>query len=1043
MNSLIVSDGSFENYSQSVLDSQRLSVSTIVSDPLTTSPLRSAKSLLFVDPGVDQYQSLIAEVTASTEVHVLDAAQDAIVQITETLAGRSGIASLQILSHGAVGRLQLGSDWIDSNALQNHATDVRSWSLALTQEADILLYGCDVAAGETGDDFIRSLSQLTGADVAASNNLTGNAALGGDWTLEAATGQIETPTLRSEAYRGILAPVLTLPSGAISYTENANAIAVATGATVTNPGSFNGGNLTVSLSAPITSDRTADRLSIRAEGLISVDGKSIRYNGTTIGNFTGGYGSENLVVTFTSTSANATAVQALLQTITYTDASDNIPITDTRTLSAILNDGVENSQTVAKTINLTGINDAPVIGTRLALDSGLPLSGTWLAYQDSTSVTGGTATTTKGVNGITLNTDNTAYAGFSNYAVNYSSIPPSITMSLRNTNFPVLDRSKGFVLSFTAQLNSESPGLVDRNLDGKTDRSGFSVIILGNDLKGIELGFRGDRIFAQEDGTTQINPALEPDNTQANKTRTLFTQGEFTTNVTTTSPTEYDLGILGDIYTLYSSGVAILSGKVRDYTSFKPPTVNFGPFSVVPPSPYQQKNLIFLGDNTSSAAANVTLSGVEISTNSALPTLTVKQNASIVIPNVLIGDVDVATNPLTVTLTTLNGKITVKTNVLNGLTNVTGNGTGTVKVTGTSSQINTTLANAGLTYQSNLTFSGTETITLKAEDFGATGGAPTTTLKAFTLNVTPDPTISQRRDIVWRNSQSGETELWQINGLTFTAPVILTTVADLGWKIAATADFDRNGTTDLLWFNDRSGEVGFWKMNGTTLEKGVVVTTVGLEWKIQGTGDFDRDGKRDILWRNFNTGQIAFWKMDDMSISQGIVLSPIVKDTNWQIQGTGDFDGDGKLDILWRNFGAGGEIGFWKLNDMSFESPSLLSPAVKDAAWQIRGIGDFDGDGNLDLLWHNTQTGDNAFWKLNKMSFDQGIFTLKTPLGWQIEGTSDFDGDGKLDLLWRNYSTGETALWKMNGMTFAQGVFLSVKDLNWTIEGIDRFDKVV
>jgi len=183
--------------------------------------------------------------------------------------------------------------------------------------------------------------------------------------------------------------------------------------------------------------------------------------------------------------------------------------------------------------------------------------------------------------------------------------------------------------------------------------------------------------------------------------------------------------------------------------------------------------------------------------------------------------------------------------------------------------------------------------------------------------------------------------------------------------------------------------------------------------------------------------------MDDMSISQGIVLSPIVKVTNWQIQGTGDFDGDGKLDILWRNFGAGGEIGFWKLNDMSFESPSLLSPAVKDAAWQIRGIGDFDGDGNLDLLWHNTQTGDNAFWKLNKMSFDQGIFTLKTPLGWQIEGTSDFDGDGKLDILWRNYSTGETALWKMNGMTFAQGVFLSVKDLNWTIEGIDRFDKVV
>ena len=1031
------------------LDSQKRA--SLLATPFLSQTPHSATSLLFVDRGVDHYQDLIAEVNPDTEVHLLDSTQDAISQITQTLIGRTGVSSLHILSHGAAGRLELGSHWVDRSALEQNAAEVKSWSLALTENADILLYGCDVADGESGSAFVRSLSQLTGADVAASNNLTGSAALGGDWTLEIATGGIESAiAFQPEVinYRGVLAPIVTLPSESITYTENGAAIAVGAGATVTASGNFNGGSLTVGLSATANGDRTADRLSIQATGLIRVDGTSIQYSGNPIGNFTGGYGSENLVVQFSSTAATAVSVQALLQAITYKDASDNIPATDSRTLSITLNDGIDNSQVVTKPINLIGINDAPIIGPLLALDqdAGLPKNGTWLAYQDSTSVAGGTATVTTGANGITLNSDGAAYAGFSNYAVNYSLNPlnPSITTSLRNPNFPVLDRSKGFLLSFSAQLNSESSGLVDRNLDGKTDRSGFSVVLLSNDLKGIELGFRSDRIFAQEDGTIQVNTALEPDGTQANKTRTLFTQGEFTTRVTTTSPTHYSIGILGDLYTLYSGGVAILSGQLRDYSAFQPQTITanvpiFGAVSVVPPSPYRQKNLIFLGDNTSSAAASVTLSGIDITTNSALPTLTVKQNAAIVIPNLQIADFDGGTNALTVTLTALNGRITVKNNLTNGVTDVTGNSTNLVKIKGTVSQINATLFNSGLSYKSNVTFSGTDTITINADD-----GAPATLSRTLTMTVTPDPTVSQRRDILWRNNQSGETAIWQINGLSFTAPASLAMVPDLSWKIAATGDFDRNGTTDLLWFNDRSGEVAFWKMNGTTIEKGVSVATVGLEWKIQSTGDFDGDGKLDILWRNFNNGEIAFWKMDDMSIKQGVYLSPIIKDTQWQIQGTGDFDGDGKLDILWRNFGPSGEIGFWKLNGMSFQSATILAPVVRDASWEISGIGDFDGDGKLDLLWHNRLTGDNGFWKLNRMSFDQVILTLKT-VGWQIEGTSDFDGDGKLDILWRNLGSGEIALWKMDGMTLKQGIVLSpnVKDPTWTIEGIDRFDQVV
>jgi predicted cupin superfamily sugar epimerase len=104
------------------------------------------------------------------------------------LANRSDIASVHIVSHGAEGSLQLGASTINSDNLQAYSNSLQQWASALTADADILLYGCDVASGETGEAFVQQLSQLTGADVAASDDLTGSAALGGDWDLEVKNG---------------------------------------------------------------------------------------------------------------------------------------------------------------------------------------------------------------------------------------------------------------------------------------------------------------------------------------------------------------------------------------------------------------------------------------------------------------------------------------------------------------------------------------------------------------------------------------------------------------------------------------------------------------------------------------------------------------------------------------------------------------------------------------------------------------------------------------------------------------------------------------
>jgi hypothetical protein len=144
----------------------------------------SSRSILFVDRSVGGYQSLL-EAQSGLEIQILDSKQDAIAQITQALSGRSGIESIHILSHGASGSLSLGSNVLNATELDRQSKDIQSWQQALTYDADILLYGCDVGSGTIGQAFIQSLSQLTGADIAASDDVTGQ---GGDWSLEASTG---------------------------------------------------------------------------------------------------------------------------------------------------------------------------------------------------------------------------------------------------------------------------------------------------------------------------------------------------------------------------------------------------------------------------------------------------------------------------------------------------------------------------------------------------------------------------------------------------------------------------------------------------------------------------------------------------------------------------------------------------------------------------------------------------------------------------------------------------------------------------------------
>ena len=172
--------------------------------------LDNNNSLVFIDSNLDDNQSFVAAVSGreNTEVILLDSTRDGVEQITETVVNYSDLDSIHIVSHGQTGTLQLGSTNLHTGNLDDYSAELQAWSNSLNDEADILLYGCEIGSTPEGVDFLEGFGQLTKADIAASDDLTGSIELGGDWELEVATGQIHADSIYStdfDAYDSILA----------------------------------------------------------------------------------------------------------------------------------------------------------------------------------------------------------------------------------------------------------------------------------------------------------------------------------------------------------------------------------------------------------------------------------------------------------------------------------------------------------------------------------------------------------------------------------------------------------------------------------------------------------------------------------------------------------------------------------------------------------------------------------------------------------------------------------------------------------------------
>ncbi|WJM79244.1 DUF4347 domain-containing protein, partial [Pectobacterium brasiliense] len=149
------------------------------------------KEAVFIDTAVTDYQTLIGNVPAGVDVFLLDSSKDGLSQLATWAETHKGYDAIHILSHGSEGQVRLGNLTLDSATAVERSADLAKFGTALTQDGDLLLYGCDIAQ-DTGKSFVSLLAQLTQADIAASDDLTGATAKGGDWQLETTVGKIET-----------------------------------------------------------------------------------------------------------------------------------------------------------------------------------------------------------------------------------------------------------------------------------------------------------------------------------------------------------------------------------------------------------------------------------------------------------------------------------------------------------------------------------------------------------------------------------------------------------------------------------------------------------------------------------------------------------------------------------------------------------------------------------------------------------------------------------------------------------------------------------
>jgi hypothetical protein len=294
-------------------------------------------------------------------------------------------------------------------------------------------------------------------------------------------------------------------------------------------------------------------------------------------------------------------------------------------------------------------------------------------------------------------------------------------------------------------------------------------------------------------------------------------------------------------------------------------------------------------------------------------------------------------------------------------------------------------------------------------------------------------------DIMWRNATSGQVYFWQMNGPEITSSASVATPSTPNWEIVGTGDYNGDNKADIMWRNSVSRQVYYWQMDGSTITSSSRVATPSSDnWQVIGSGDYDGDGNDDIMWRHIGvggSGEIYFWKMNGSMIMSSASVS-FLTDLNWKAVGSGDYDGDTRSDLMWRH-DLTGQVYYWRMNGSTIlSSDAVATPA--DLKWRVVGNADYDGDGSDDLMWRNIGVGGTGkvyYWRMDGSTIlSSARVSIVSDLDWSVVGDGDYDGDGNGDMLWLHGTNGQIYYWQQDGFTTLDPSPVStLSDLDWEV----------
>ncbi|MBI4657900.1 MAG: immunoglobulin domain-containing protein [Verrucomicrobia bacterium] len=246
--------------------------------------------------------------------------------------------------------------------------------------------------------------------------------------------------------------------------------------------------------------------------------------------------------------------------------------------------------------------------------------------------------------------------------------------------------------------------------------------------------------------------------------------------------------------------------------------------------------------------------------------------------------------------------------------------------------------------------------------------------------------------------------------------------------LAVKGDLNRDGQADLIFQDDR-GLMAAWYLSGTEMISADFFVPMQIDepgWNIVGSGVFDSDGNADLVLQH-RDGRLAVWSMDGRTLKTGAFLNVGLQGSeDWRVVEAGDFDLDDQTDLLVR--ASNGRLAVWYVDRFTVIATAVLNLGNPvEAHWAVAGVGDFNEDGKLDVLFQH-EDGTLAVWFLDgTRTLSIGFLEPRNPgnARWRVVGTTDRNRDGMPDLLFQNEGDGGLVVWLMSGLRLVEARFVN------------------